>query len=302
MNSLTFFKLEGAGNDFVALDNRETRFSSDHLIAMTPKLCDRRFGIGADGLLVLNIPSDPSLADYTMIYRNADGSDAGMCGNGGRCIALLAHRLGFPASHSFDVHGRVYRAEVESGGNPGGKNGTVASKGTGRVVSDVAQTGRVILHFPVQTRVEELADQDYFRLTSVHTGTDHITTEVAADTLQDASYLRENGKFLRNDARFSPRGTNVNFYAPAGPGRIRMVTYERGVEDLTLACGTGALASAITWHHFAADSKPGNIVVQVQCDGGLLEAGFRFDENSKNYDQLTLKGPARFVFEGSIRI
>ena len=102
-----FVKMHGAGNDFVVIDNRDARFTLEQLIAVAPHWCDRRFGIGADGLLVLQ---ESDTADYTMIYRNADGSDAGMCGNGGRCIAAFARSLGVPASHRFECNGHVYAA------------------------------------------------------------------------------------------------------------------------------------------------------------------------------------------------
>lgn len=112
MSTLNFQKMEGAGNDFVVIDNREYQFTLDEIIRFTPKLCDRKFGIGGDGILVLQSAESPD-ADYTMIYRNADGSDAGMCGNGARCLALYASKNGFSTSQRFNVHENLYQAEVK---------------------------------------------------------------------------------------------------------------------------------------------------------------------------------------------
>lgn len=267
--SIKFYKLQGAGNDFVAIDNRDRLFSIEELIALTPKLCNRRFGIGADGLLAL-FPSE-SKHDYTMVYRNADGSDAGMCGNGGRCTARLAVHLGVPNLHQFDVHGHLYDAVVEP--------------------------DAVSISLPAKPKVVAISDNDFFNLASIFTGTEHITTQVDAGTLQNDKYLRENGKFLRNDARFAPKGTNVNFYTPETENAIHLVTYERGVEDLTLACGTGALASAIAHHYFSGSKNTSNNI-RVRCLGGDLTALFSYDSIQNTYHHLQLKGPAQIVFEG----
>ena len=112
MNGLIFHKMEGAGNDFVVIDNRESGLSMEEIISLAPKLCDRRFGVGADGLLVLE-SAQIEHVDYTMIYRNADGSDAGMCGNGSRCLALFAANHGFSHQQRFNVHDRIYEATVD---------------------------------------------------------------------------------------------------------------------------------------------------------------------------------------------
>lgn len=272
-NSISFYKLQGAGNDFVAIDNRDNKYTLDELIDYTPKLCDRRFGIGADGLLAL-FPGTESTS-YTMVYRNADGSDAGMCGNGGRCIARLATSLGIAQKHTFGVHQQIYKASVDE--------------------------RFVIIDLPSKPSVQQIADNDFYHLAKIHTGTEHITTQVDQKTLSDHNYLRKNGKFLRFDGRFAPRGTNVNFYAVETSNAIKLVTYERGVEDLTLACGTGAIASAIAHHHFL-NSDALSSEIRVSCLGGDLFAGFSFDLASKSYFDLTLKGPAEIVYQGIITI
>jgi len=270
--SIPFFKLQGAGNDFVAIDNRNGAFSHSELIEMTPLLCDRRFGVGADGLLAI---CASEISDYTMIYRNADGSDAGMCGNGGRCIALLAHYLGYSASHQFDVHGQIYSASVDS--------------------------STVNLNFPASPRVIEITDDNHTTIYQVHTGTDHIVVPCQPPQLSDHSWLRQTGKSLRYDTRFAPKGTNVNFLAVHDSGQLHMTTYERGVEDLTLACGTGALASAIIHHHrHHRESESGYF--QVHCPGGILGASFNYDTHTNFYHALLLTGPAKIVFSGEITL
>ncbi len=112
MNSMKFHKMQGTGNDFVVLDNRELGLTMDEIIHLTPRLCDRKFGIGADGLLELELPQVDGV-DFTMVYRNADGSDAGMCGNGARCLAMYAAHHGLQNTLSFNVHHAVYRAVVD---------------------------------------------------------------------------------------------------------------------------------------------------------------------------------------------
>ena len=116
MSELKFHKMEGAGNDFVVIDNRKYGLSLERIIDITPKLCDRKFGVGGDGILVLQPAKRPDV-DFTMIYRNADGSDAGMCGNGARCLVQYAHEFGFNATQTFSVHDNIYEAEVHSDGS-----------------------------------------------------------------------------------------------------------------------------------------------------------------------------------------
>ncbi len=270
---ITFYKLQGAGNDFVAIDNRKELLSMEEVIALTPRLCDRKFGVGADGLLAL-FRSTSALA-YTMVYRNADGSDAGMCGNGGRCIALLAHKLGIDPKHAFDVHGHIYEAEV-----------------TGNEVS---------ISFPSKPRVETVPDPNFGKMDVIFTGTEHVCIEVNPSILDDKVNLRRVGRELRFDERFAPKGTNVNFYVAKRHRELQMVTYERGVEDLTLACGTGALAVSVAHARKLNESK-GPFDVVVQCPGGVLRCRFNYEPTSDSFHSLILSGPAEIVFTGEIEI
>ena len=217
---ISFHKMQGAGNDFVVIDNRSSDLSSDELIEITPRLCDRKFGVGADGLLVLQ---NSYKADYTMVYRNADGSDAGMCGNGGRCIALFATEMGFPLVHTFNVHDNIYEARV---GN-----------------------SEVTLKFPVSVIPRQLGECAGYDLIQADVATEHVVAVVDETEMTFEDKLRKAGLIIRSSRENFPKGTNVNFMSIKGDDQIGLQTYERGVEDLTLACGTGAIASAVVHHY-----------------------------------------------------
>lgn len=275
MGKINFHKMEGAGNDFVVIDNRESQFSLEQIIAFTPKLCDRKFGIGADGLLALNNP-DLDNVDYTMIYRNADGSDAGMCGNGSRCLALFAATRGFKALQVFNVHDSIYKAEVDL------KNQTVAVS-----FPDVNSPQQI-----------ELNEHD---LMKVYTGTEHVVKFVSASQLKNEKKLVEEGSTIRYSDLLNPPGTNVNFVCFQDDQLIELQTYERGVEGLTLACGTGAIASAIATH-FNLKPKGSSFEYTINVKGGTLRVPFTFDKLNDMYKNIKLNGPAHFVFEGKVDV
>lgn len=265
--------MEGAGNDFIVVDNRRNLLSLDEWIEATPKLCDRKFGIGADGLLLLNAPEMEGV-DYTMIYRNADGSDAGMCGNGGRCIARFAAENGFPNQHQFNVHENIYTADVAE--------------------------NEVSIHFPISVQPNKITigGVNYIKADAA---TEHLICFASLRQLKEEDELREKGRTIRMDKNVNPPGSNVNFVYAEKQDKIQVQTYERGVEDLTLACGTGALASAIATH-FSYKKKPTHAEIMVQMKGGTLKASFDFDSQQYSYHNLILTGPANFVFKGSINI
>lgn len=265
----SFYKLQGTGNDFVAFDFRNAEITLDYLKRLAPKLCDRRFGIGADGILAL-FQSDLPDTSYSMVYLNADGSDAGMCGNGGRCIARLASFLGTSHNHKFSVHRFPYSVSVA--------NDTVT------------------LSFPANPQLSSIPDVDFGEIKILHTGTEHICIKVNdLKILDNLDYLKAVGKKLRFDQRFAPKGTNVNFYYPIDDESIKLITYERGVEDLTLSCGTGSLAAAIC-HGYTTNRN----TIDVFNSGGLLTCAFNSSEQPNSFKDLTLKGPAEIVFQGSI--
>jgi diaminopimelate epimerase len=270
--TIPFYKLQGAGNDFVVIDNRNLQLPMSEIVKSIPDLCDRRFGIGADGFIALS-PSET--CNYEIKYFNADGSDAGMCGNGGRCAARLASHLGLDDEHSFEVHGNIYNAVVKQ--------------------------ESVILHFPAKPIIQSINDEDFGQIDIINTGTEHICILVTSEKLQNHDHLRNWGRRLRYDSRFSPKGTNVNFYAPLSESEIILVTYERGVEDLTLACGTGSLAAAICSTYSSVNKTSDNSIL-VKCLGGDLTAHFTRLTDKTNYTNLKLEGPAEIVYTGKIQI
>lgn len=267
---IPFTKMQGAGNDFVVLDNRMLKLSEQEIAELAPRICRRKYGVGSDGILALS-PSRNSEADYTMVYRNPDGSKAGMCGNGARCIALFAHSLGFGTTHRFNVHEQVYRAEI-----------------TGR--------NSVSVQFPMESGAAEHT-VDGQKIYQIHTGTEHIVIPVEEDTLRQEERLRERGNRLRHHEFFEPKGTNVNFICGQEEESLKLQTYERGVEDLTLACGTGAIASALIWHHLQGQSASDR-TFEVETRGGRLKVHFSFDPEAQTYGNIKLEGPAKFVFKG----
>jgi diaminopimelate epimerase len=269
---IQFTKMHGAGNDFIVIDNRTEVIDHDAFTKQIPLLCHRKYGIGADGILILEADQR---ASYRMIYKNADGSDAGMCGNGGRCIALFSTTIGYKSDHSFIAGSSIYRARVS--GNS------------------------VIIHFPAEAMVRNADGSADGKIYQVHTGTEHIVIEASPGLLEADSELMTLGRKLRYAPAFKPAGTNVNFMTVKGDKRIRLRTYERGVENLTLACGTGSIASALTAHSLS-NERTDRDVYTVECDGGELEIGFNHNRKSGIYSQITLKGPAHIVFEGFIDI
>ncbi|MFP8488028.1 diaminopimelate epimerase [Gracilimonas sp. Q87] len=274
MHKISFHKMEGAGNDFVVIDNRNYSLTLEDIIQFTPKLCDRKFGIGADGILVLQPPLRDDV-DYTMIYRNADGSDAGMCGNGARCLSMFAFYFGFGSSQTFNVHDNVYESEIHSDDS-------------------------VSIHFPVHVQIEEVK-VDELSFIKADAGTEHLIHFVEKEHLDNDEDLIETGRKTRYHESIDPPGTNVNFVHCDDSKQISLQTYERGVENLTLACGTGALASAIAAHHRQGKSEK-HSEFDIHVRGGRLKASFDFDPNAATYHQLILSGPANFVFKGSITV
>jgi len=270
---ISFTKMQGAGNDFVVIDNRAQHLSKQEIIDLTPKICARKYGVGSDGFLAL-LPPEIENADYTMFFRNPDGSDAGMCGNGGRCIALFANSIGFAPEHCFSVHDQLYRAEVKSSGEIG-------------------------ISFPITASVKELKINDQ-KLYAIRTGTEHVVMPVNEEELQNEERLYETGQHLRYHQRFKPQGTNVNFICGLNESTVKLQTYERGVEGLTLACGTGAIASALVWHHLQ-NTKEVSGAYEVETKGGTLKVYYTYDPKSQHYKNIKLKGPADFVFEGKYK-
>lgn len=250
-----FYKYQGTGNDFIIIDDRNETFNIN--CAHIEKLCNRKFGIGADGLILLQNHSN---FDFKMVYFNADGNESSMCGNGGRCIVAFAKLLKIiDKKAKFVAVDGVHEAEID--------NDIVSLK-----MSDVQQVEK---------------GSDYFYL---NTGSPHYVKFV--DELESFSIVEEARKIRYND-RFKEKGTNVN-YVSAKNADIKVRTYERGVEDETLSCGTGVTACAI-----AAFLKYGTKKDwQIEVEGGKLEV--KFESNENGFTNIWLIGPTELVFEGDI--
>ena len=267
--------MQGTGNDFIVIDNRDNLITVDQVIELAPKMCNRRFGIGADGIILLDNPSDPAL-DYTMTYRNADGSNAGMCGNGARCLALFANNLGLGSGFSFNVHNNIYEAEI-------------------------LDEDHVQISFPMETKIKKLIIKDQPTMYQSHPGTEHIALMVDEDDLKNEDHLKILGKKLRHANEFQPVGTNVNFICGQSTESLELQTYERGVEDLTPACGTGAIAAALTWHHIQEETVVKNNF-NIHVKGGTLVVKFTYDKHDTSYKDIQLTGPAKQVFSGEYHV
>ncbi len=268
--ALHFSKMQGAGNDFVLIDNRSGFLSEQSLSELAPTICNRKYGIGSDGIITLQ--EDPQHnSGLLMVYKNPDGSDAGMCGNGARCFAAFARWLGYGSRINFRVHNSHYLAEC--------------------------QNEKVIIGFPLETRVNKitLEGKEAF---NIFTNTEHIVCQLESfEQLGDEDDLISKGRKFRYHDMFQPKGTNVNFIFGRKKKELHLQTYERGVENLTLACGTGAIASAIGWHHLG-NKKTGNFKYTVKTKGGTLVIHFSFNGKNNLYHNIKLEGPAVFVFEG----
>ena len=265
--------MNGAGNDFVVLDNRDG--SQTVTAAEIARLCDRHRGIGADGLLAVE-PAERG-ADYRMRYYNADGGEAEMCGNGARCFARFVQHLAGGALESTSFETIAGRIDAEFPGDD--------------VCINLSDPFDLVLNQSVEVRGRVLA------VHSVNTGVPHAVVEVR--DLEKVS-ICEDGAALRFHGHFAPQGTNVNFMEVLSPGSLAIRTYERGVEDETLACGTGMVANAIIHHQIGKAKSP----VSVRVRGGeTLKVGFDYDatrDGAAQYTNVTLTGPAELVFKGTI--
>ena len=259
---IEFAKYHGAGNDFIMTDCRKTDDSvfSEKLVK---SLCNRNFGIGADGLILL---MNDENADFRMKYFNSDGKEGTMCGNGGRCITAYAKKLGL-----------VNKKAVFSG-----------IDGLHEAVIKSPQT--IDLKMIDVHSVRKLSD-GYL----LNTGSTHF---VLFCNNIDKLNVYEKGKEIRSQSRFGKEGTNVNFVEILDKGHMKIRTFERGVENETLACGTGAVASAISSYiHTNTD----NTAYKVYVHGGTLEVRFE-EKRDLSFENIWLSGPAEFVFEGIIQI
>ncbi len=257
----TFYKYEGTGNDFIFIDNRQNEFPKTD-IKLIEKLCDRRFGIGADGLILLENDIE---TDFRMVYFNSDGNQSSMCGNGGRCIVAFAKSLNLINDQTtFLATDGLHKAYAYENG--------IVSLG----MKDVD---------------EVKIESDYVFL---NTGSPHHVMLV--DDLDNYD-VKGIGAKIRYSDLYGKVGSNVNFVKQLSDDHFRLRTYERGVEDETYSCGTGATAAAIAMN---ALGKTNSNHIKLDVEGGKLEVSFV--KEGSVYTNVFLKGPATFVFEGEIDI
>ncbi|WP_296149312.1 diaminopimelate epimerase [uncultured Flavobacterium sp.] len=258
---IKFYKYQGTGNDFIMIDNRQEIFPKND-IKLIEKLCDRRFGIGADGLILLENDEE---TDFKMVYYNSDGNQSSMCGNGGRCLVAFAKQL--------DV--------IEN------KTTFIATDGLHHAT--IFDDGIVSLQMKDVEQID--LHNDYIFL---DTGSPHHVQLV--DDLKNYE-VKEKGAAIRYGKLYGKSGSNVNFVSQNDADTFSVRTYERGVEDETLSCGTGVTAVAIA---MKATGKTVSNQIKLNVEGGKLEVSF--NEKDGKFVDVFLKGPATFVFEGNVKI
>jgi diaminopimelate epimerase len=258
---IEFFKYQGTGNDFIILDNRDHQY--DRLdAAQVKQLCHRRFGIGADGLMLLCAHDK---LDFEMVYYNADGNQSTMCGNGGRCLVKFAKNQGmYKVTYHFMAVDGPHEADID-------------------------------IHNIVRLKMQDVQQVEYHTGHAIlNTGSPHFVK--FASNVEDIDVL-ETGREIRYSKHFEKEGINVDFVETTHEDGIFVRTYERGVEDETLSCGTGVTASALMNAH----NDRGFNRVEVKTPGGNLSVEYnKIDE--EHFENIWLCGPAEFVFKGTIDI
>jgi diaminopimelate epimerase len=258
---LLFYKYQGTGNDFIILDNRNNEVGQ-----LSPQqihhLCDRKFGIGADGLMLLSIKEG---YDFEMLYYNADGNESSMCGNGGRCLVKFAYEMGIHKSlYKFLAIDGEHKAEINTKG---------------------------IVRLKMQD-VNEVEEHGSYSI--LNTGSPHFIK--FANNVKDIDVV-ESGRDIRYSKAFEQKGINVNFVEKLDESTIFVRTYERGVEDETLSCGTGVTAAALV----SAHNDNGFNDVAIKTTGGNLHVEFE-KMSETHFTNIWLCGPATFVFKGQIEL
>jgi len=277
MSKLKFTKMAGAGNDFVVFDNRDGRIPEERT-AFVRRVCARSLGVGADGALFVE-RSEP--ADFRMRYYNADGGEAEMCGNGGRCISRYAYLHGIAGEKMiFETVAGRYRAEIVEE----------------HVRLEMILPQDIRLQFEINVEGKELT------VNFIHTGVPHVV--LFANRIDDIN-VPELGRKIREHEKFAPAGANANFVQVVDPGHIQIRTYERGVEDETLACGTGTVAAALVGallnrlrSPVEAITRSGLILtVHFDLQGSVRKGSSR---KGKQFTEIFLEGDAEVIFEGAL--
>jgi diaminopimelate epimerase len=268
MAKIPFTKMSGSGNDFILIDNRHRILDGDQLADFVRRVCARKFSIGADGLILIE-PSNR--VNFRWRFFNADGSEAEMCGNGGRCAARFAVLQGIaPPRLSFETLAGVIAAEVE-----------------GRRVKV-----QMVRPFGMELNLRIRIDEQEHALHVINSGVPHAVEIVEEGGQVDVVDL---GRKIRFHPRFQPAGTNANFVQPIDRRHLKVRTYERGVEDETLACGTGAVASTLIAAALGLADSP----VAVETSGGEI-LNIYFQPREKEFEGVFLEGDTRLVYEGNL--
>jgi diaminopimelate epimerase len=254
----TFFKYQGTGNDFIIVDNRSQIIDKNNTKRIA-QLCDRRFGIGADGFILLE---NDDVSDFKMVYYNADGNESSMCGNGGRCIVAFAKFLRIIDNVAkFRAIDGLHSAKIEN--------------------------DTVYLQMQDVSKVETYEDHLFLDTGSPH----HVALVSNLKTLD----VKSTGSKIRYGQPYNQAGSNVNFVEQVSDDSFAVRTYERGVEDETLSCGTGVTAVALAMHK---SGKTKSQAVSLKTEGGELKVTFNNDDN--DYNNIWLIGPATQVFKGEL--
>ncbi len=266
---LDFLKMTGAGNDFIMFDDRDEKIKDP--VKLAQQVCDRHFGVGADGIILIK---KSRKADFKMVYFNSDGSFGGMCGNGGRCAVKFANLLGIIGEKTkFEANGKLYYAEI------------INSEKV-RLYLPPPETKNFNLKLKLGNR--------FYKAHFLDTGAPHLVLFTDENRIKNIEKININhlGKRLRYHPHFK-NGTNVNFVSIMGEDMIRMRTYERGVEDETLACGTGSVASAIA----SIEIKNLKLPIKVKTTSGeILLINYVIDKNKLKF--ISLEGTAKIICEG----
>ena len=268
--SIVFTKMSGSGNDFIIIDNRESVIENSAKPDFVSKICVPKLSVGADGVIFIE---NSSTADFKWDFYNADGSSAEMCGNGGRCVAKYAYvRKIAHEKMSFETTAGIIVAEVKE------------------------SYVRIKLTTPkgMQRNLDIDLNGKTYQVDSLNTGVPHAIIYTSDVMDEDVFGI---GRGIRSHPAFSPTGTNVCFVQKKDANKLRIRTYERGVEDETLACGTGVVASALLANRAGMVQPP----VCVQTQGGeTLTVDFKATNGGESFGEVFLEGSAKFVFEGTI--
>jgi diaminopimelate epimerase len=268
MKKIEFYKMSGSGNDFIIIDNRNNIIDENGLSKFIAKVCRRKMAVGADGLILVE---NTDSADFKWRFFNSDGSDAEMCGNGARCVARFAYLNDIAGSNmSFETLAGLVKAEV------------------------IKDRVKVKMTDPLDLKTDDTIElkNGLLSISSVNTGVPHVV--IVNDSIDDVDIVKI-GREIRYHDQFSPAGTNVNFVCHIKDNTLAIRTYERGVEDETLACGTGAAASAIVMAHKMKLDSPLSVLTR---SGGYLNIFFK--EKEGQYFDIYLEGDARIIYKAQL--